>query len=56
MRKRNDNIIMSYQCNHCGKKVTVPRQIGRQRGIGHIKDMWCPFCKADSKFREVGVY
>ena len=56
MKRRNDNVIMSYQCKYCGNKVTVPRQLGRLRGVGHIKDMWCPFCKENSKFIEIGIY
>ena len=56
MKKRNDIIIMYYKCNQCHHDVTVPRQNGRQRGEGHPKDMWCPFCKVPSKFMEIGQY
>ena len=56
MKKRNDIIIVYYRCNQCNHNVTIPRQIGRKRGIGHLKDMWCPYCKVEAKFTEVGQY
>lgn len=56
MRKRNDIIIMYYRCKNCQNDLTIPRQIGRKRNEHHIKDMWCPYCKIDSKFIEIGQY
>lgn len=56
MKKRNDLLIMYYRCCVCNKQITIPRQKGRLRGEGHIKDLWCPYCKVDSKFSEIGVW
>mgnify|MGYP007056213182 CR=1 FL=1 len=56
MKKRNDLIIMYYRCDNCQNDVTVPRQTGRRRENGHVKDMWCPWCKVESKFIELGRY
>lgn len=56
MRKRNDAFIVYYKCNCCGGELTIPRQKGRRRGVGHIKDLWCPWCKIDTKFIEKGIY
>ena len=56
MKRRNDSFIVYYRCNCCNGEVTVPRQKGRRRGEGHIKDLWCPYCKAAEKFVEVGMY
>lgn len=40
------------RCSNCGKTVMIPRQFGRKRAKGHIKDMWCPYCETESKFVE----
>lgn len=56
IRKRNDVYIAIYRCSCCGSEVTVPRQKGRKRGVEHIKDLWCPYCKETRKFVEVEPY
>lgn len=56
MRKRNDSFIVYYRCMKCSGEMSIPRQEGRKRGVGHVKDLWCPYCKADSKFSEVGIW
>ena len=56
MKKRNDSFIVYYRCMKCSGEMSVPRQEGRKRGVGHVKDLWCPYCKADSKFSEVGIW
>lgn len=56
LKKRKDGIIVYYRCKCCGKEVTIPRQKSRQRGIGHIKDLWCPWCKTKEKFVEIGIW
>ena len=47
---------MYYKCPTCSNMLSIPRQIGRQRGKGHKKDLWCPFCKEDKKFVEMSMY
>lgn len=39
-------------CNECGNRTTVPRMLGSRRARGHIKDMYCPYCKQITKFTE----
>ena len=56
MRKRNDYLIMYYRCNSCGREFTIPRHKGSLRGKNHIKDLWCPWCKANTKFVEIGIW
>ncbi len=52
MRKRG-NMYTSYMtCSECGKKFPIMRCKGNMREKGHLKDMWCPFCKQDVKFIE----
>ena len=42
-----------FICTVCGNRFPLMRDHGNQRERGHIKDLWCPFCKADRKFLEV---
>ncbi len=39
-------------CETCGGEMFVPRKKSRKREEGHIKTMWCPYCKAVKDFRE----
>jgi len=43
----------TFICTTCGKTFPLMRSHGQHRERGHIKDLWCPFCKAERKFREV---
>lgn len=52
MKKRRYMITSAFKCYKCGKDVFLPRMKGYQRKNGHIKDMWCPYCKEESKFVE----
>jgi len=56
LKKRKDGIIVYYRCVYCGNEMTVPRRKSRKRGDGHIKDLWCPWCKVDAKFTEIGIW
>ena len=40
-------------CLECGNVVTINRSLGRQKSVGHIKDMFCPYCNKNVKFFEV---
>ena len=40
-------------CPVCGNTFPIMRNHGQHRERGHIKDVWCPFCKVDRKFQEV---
>ena len=52
--RRQAFVISTLECPVCGEKFTVPRRKGRQRSVGHIKDIWCPRCKSIRKFTEYG--
>ena len=57
MRKRS-NMYTSYMtCSECGKQFPIMRNRGYMRERGHLKNMWCPFCKKEVKFVErAGIY
>ena len=40
-------------CLNCGYVATINRKFQKLKEYGHIKDMYCPVCKADSKFYEI---
>lgn len=51
---RMDNVTISdLYCEKCGFHTTVPRSRSRKRNFGHMKKLWCPFCKEEINFREV---
>lgn len=52
MRKRNNMYTSYLTCEKCEKIFPIMRSKGYMRERGHIKDMWCPFCKEESKFIE----
>lgn len=54
MYKRGRNQAMSdMYCVKCGGHMTVPRPRRKAREKSHLKDMYCPYCKMESKFLEV---
>lgn len=40
-------------CLQCGNIMTISRKEKKQKKVGHIKDMYCPYCKDKVKFFEV---
>ena len=50
---RRNYVISNFICSECGITVPLPRNHGRQREHGHCKDMWCPSCMKESKFKEI---
>ena len=44
--------ISKFCCPDCGNKMFVSRSNGKQCRNGHIKDIWCPYCKTIKKMVE----
>ena len=53
MRKQRFMDQSVFICPVCQNKFPLMRNHGNQREKGHIKDLWCPFCKTERKFIEV---
>ena len=53
MRKQRFMDKSELICMTCGNRFPIMRNHGKPRERGHIKDIWCPFCKQDRKFQEV---
>lgn len=45
--------ISNFVCPECGNKFPLPRPKSMRRGKGHIKDLYCPFCKKVVKTTEI---
>ena len=56
MKKRSCMVSSSLKCRECGGTFPIMRQRGHMREKGHIKDMWCPYCKKEVKFVERGKW
>lgn len=53
MRKHRYMKISQLICTECGAEMRIPRMHCAQREKGHLKDMYCPMCKRDTKFKEI---
>ena len=45
--------ISQFICPECSGAFPLPRQKSWRREKGHIKDLWCPYCKKVVKTVEV---
>lgn len=54
--RKYETFITELICLECGYVNTIQRNINKKKEIGHIKDLYCPSCKADTKYYEVGNY
>ena len=51
---RNKQVVMSmFVCPDCDKVIYELPRIHRQREKGHIKDLFCPWCKTTKKCKEI---
>lgn len=53
MKKQRFMDLSMFICPSCGKPFPIMRNHGQHRERNHIKDIWCPYCKSDQKFKEV---
>ena len=54
MSRRNRNLVFSnFVCQECGNQIRLPRSRGKQREVGHIKDIYCIGCKTETKHDEI---
>lgn len=43
-------VLRNFICPNCLKTVTVSKKANRITAAGHIKHMWCPYCKTTQGF------
>ena len=51
--KANNYNISYFICPECNKSFPLPRPKSLKRNKGHIKDLYCFYCKKDVKANEV---
>lgn len=44
--------IHEFICPDCGRRFPIPRKKSNRREKGHVKDIYCPFCREVKKFEE----
>lgn len=53
MRNRKIN-ISDFYCTQCGHKtLPIPRKDGQGRELGHLKNLYCPFCRKKQNCVEI---
>lgn len=49
-----DMSISDFYCTRCGNKtIPIVRKTSRSREPGHLKKLWCPFCKEEVNCVEI---
>ena len=45
-----------FKCPKCGYVATTFKKSSRRSSEGHLKIMWCPFCKDEHNFIQLNRY
>jgi hypothetical protein len=54
LKKNNNFTISEMYCTKCGKRgIDIPRKPGSQREAGHLKKLYCIWCKEETNHAEV---
>jgi len=53
MRKSTVSYIRRFKCSVCGADATAPKL--SRTGNGHVKTMYCPVCRRERDFVQVGI-
>ncbi len=50
----NNLTVSNMYCTQCGKKnIPIPRKKGQEREPGHLKQMYCIYCKKKQNMVEI---
>ena len=55
MRKRQFE-MRTFRCPKCKGVIKAAKRKNRLTAKGHIKTMWCPWCKEERDFEQVGEW
>ena len=54
MPKNKEITTSEFYCTKCGKKgIPIARKLGSQREAGHLKRLYCPFCREEVNHAEI---
>ena len=54
MANRKSFEMRLFRCPSCGETMYADKKKGKMTGDGHIKTMYCPYCKARRDFVQEG--
>lgn len=50
----NKFMISDFYCTKCGRKgINIPRKVGKYREAGHLKRLYCIYCKSEQNHVEI---
>jgi len=53
--RRPTNVFKTWlRCSRCNRRVVIQRSARKRKKKGHVKTMWCPWCKGVRQFIEKG--
>jgi hypothetical protein len=50
--KCEKGVLAILRCRRCHRAQPIRRVKGRRRPAGHVKTMWCPWCKGVREHEE----
>lgn len=54
MPNRKETTTSEFYCTQCGNKgIPIARKVGSQREAGHLKKLYCPYCKEETNHAEI---
>lgn len=54
MKYVNAMTVSRTRCTQCGKEgICIPRRAGQQREAGHLKNIYCLYCKKETNHVEI---
>lgn len=53
MSKHNFLISDMYCCKCANKGITIPRKVNHYKEAGHLKKLYCPYCKQEWNHVEI---
>ena len=54
MAKNQEITSSDFYCTKCGRKgIPIARKVGKQREAGHLKKLYCMYCKEEINHAEI---
>ena len=54
MPNRKETTTSEFYCTQCGNNgIPIARKVGSQREAGHLKKLYCPYCKEETNHAEI---
>lgn len=50
---RKEIYIRTFRCPDCGHEMYASKRSSHKTKIGHLKRLWCPWCKAMKNMEQV---